>query len=349
METLEETCSQFLKNQQEKGKTANSLENYKTDLDCFLDFCQRFFDSKKKEDLLEDEEKRGIPLAFLDYALMKEYGSCLESKYKDYPNSKRRKLSSLRIFFDYLILTQRASSNLAKIIPNPPKELRPLSPVSLEDLSLLVAHLMHRQKEETYGPNAPNAVKIKKSRLENLSNLICWRDLCLFSLNYYTAIKVSHLGKVRWEEIFWDKENNFASPRILVSYRKRSPISIPFPSTFAKILLVYYEKFSGFMGRPVSSLFFKANFASILGEGMSPRGIELTFQKYKESLGLKCFTPKALCQSAVLYWLQQGKSPELVKDWMGVAPDYDLTLYLEAIEDLTFAPLSFLPLESLCS
>ncbi len=40
-------------------------------------------------------------------------------------------------------------------------------------------------------------------------------------------------------------------------------------------------------------------------------------------------TPKSLRQACIFKWIQQERNTSLIKEWLGLAPSYDLKLYLE--------------------
>ena len=78
----------FLNTLQGKGRSHNTIKNYRTDLLCF----NRYL----------DEEKKGTNLQVFELSHVQSYGGYLEKKYKA-DNSKRRRVQTLRVFFDFLV------------------------------------------------------------------------------------------------------------------------------------------------------------------------------------------------------------------------------------------------------
>jgi len=76
------------------------------------------------------------------------------------------------------------------------------------------------------------------------------------------------------------------------------------------------------------NLLFYANPYRIISGGLSARGIEIIFEDYRNKLMIT-LTPKSLRQACIFKWIQQQKSVNLIKEWLGLAPSYDLKLYLE--------------------
>ena len=98
-----------------------------------------------------------------------------------------------------------------------------------------------------------------------------------------------------------------------------------------------------------NQVFFNSNAYRIISGGISARGLEDIFHKISEALKIN-ITPKSLRQTAALHWLASGHSPSTVKEWLGVAPAYNINLYLLVLEQrpndcAKLSDLSDLPLE----
>ncbi|MBT5092931.1 MAG: site-specific integrase, partial [Halobacteriovoraceae bacterium] len=79
---------QFFGLLRDKGRSPNTLKNYKTDLDCF----NQYLFSKQKN----------LKMDHISLPLIKQYGEFLQTKYSS-DNSRRRRVQALRMFFDYLV------------------------------------------------------------------------------------------------------------------------------------------------------------------------------------------------------------------------------------------------------
>ena len=86
---LEEEQARFLQHLDAQGKSFNTIKNYRTDLNIFKQFL-----AAKGCDFTLNE---------LNELQVQEYDQFLNHKYNS-PNSIRRRVQALRIFFDYLIV-----------------------------------------------------------------------------------------------------------------------------------------------------------------------------------------------------------------------------------------------------
>ncbi len=73
-----------------KGRSINTLKNYRTDLDCF---------NKYLKDVAKNER---LDISGSSILEIQEYGQFLEKKYNS-DNSRRRRVQSLSTLFDYLV------------------------------------------------------------------------------------------------------------------------------------------------------------------------------------------------------------------------------------------------------
>jgi site-specific recombinase XerD len=287
--------SAFLEVLSKQGKSFNTLKNYKTDLSCFNHFLR---------DLNPNLAEFGAPL-------VEEYGAHLENKYNS-NNSRRRRVQTLRAFCDYLILKGILKSNPVKgLIPSPKFHDIP-KPCKLTDIKALWGHL------------------IKESQAEKpLPRLIGKRNQMVFLLIYGGGLKVSDMEFLKNEDIIPGD-----IPRVLVRPLKRDPYSIPLPPVFQSVFASYLKDLMIYKDAhklEFNQLLFNANPYKIISGGLSPRGLEKTFEEFKNKLGIE-ITPKNLRQSCIFKWLHQEHGEDLIKEWMGVAPSYAIKPYLDLME-----------------
>ena len=277
-----------------RGRGINTLKNYRTDLNCFNNY------------LLE--EKKVMTIENFGIAEVENYGAFLERKYRS-DNSKRRRIQALRIFFDYLVGQGHFPSNPVRILSPAPKFLDIPRPVAPKEVVLLWKHLVHQGQ-----------TTLKIHRLASLRNQI------IFLLIYGPALKVSELAKLKREDLFLERK-----PRVLIGPLKRDPYSVPLPPLFRNIFFEYDALLSDAKREAnlsFSEILFNANPFKILSGGLSPRGIEVIFKSWEKKLNIK-LTPKALRQSCIFRWLEQGHSESLIKEWLGLAPAHSLDSYKE--------------------
>ena len=81
----------FCESLQQAGKSFNTVKNYKTDLNIFNQFLIA--------------RKRKLTISEVTTNELKDYQAFLEKKYNS-PNSIRRRIQALRLFFDYLMVNK---------------------------------------------------------------------------------------------------------------------------------------------------------------------------------------------------------------------------------------------------
>jgi integrase/recombinase XerC len=280
------------------GKSANTLKNYKTDLGRFNEF------------LLKTKNKIDISTTQLPEIL--EYGKYLEEKYTS-DNSRRRRVQTLRKFFDFLVEKQIFPTNPVRKIPSSPKFVDIPRPAHLLEIKTLWHHLIDKSKNEN-----------------PLSQLMAIRDQLIMLLVYEAGLKISDIQKLKIEHI-----KGGVNLRVLITPLKRDPYTIPLSDVFLCIFKDYYhllEKFKEKENLVFNEMFFNANSYKILSGGLSTRGIEKIFEEFRKKLILN-ITPKSLRQACIFKWIIEGQSDDQIKEWLAVAPSYSLKAYHENMEN----------------
>jgi site-specific recombinase XerD len=297
---------EFLEQLKVKGKSPNTIKNYKTDLDCFKDFLL-----KKQEGLLLNDF--GIPKVM-------EYGSYLDQKYTS-DNSRRRRVQTVRIFFDYLITKNLFTDNPMRKLPTSPKFLDVPHPTPFKDIRVLWDHLT-----------------LEATKGTDIEKMIALRNKVIIALIYGAGLKVSDLAKLSRKQIHLSDTDM----RVLVTPLKRDPYTVPIPSMFYDLFKDYIEKLSIECKKSkmeFDELLFNANPYRILSGGLSPRGLEIVFEELRKKLSIT-LTPKSLRQSCILKWLQQKQDETNIKEWMGVTPSYSLKTYQDVIFENLFSDIN---------
>ena len=284
----------FFQSLRSKGRSQNTLKNYKTDLDCFNSY------------LLE--KQKNLSIKDFDLSRVKLYGDYLQTKYSS-DNSRRRRVQTLRIFFDYLVEKLYFSSNPVRSLPTSPKFLDKPRPTTFIDLKTLWQCLM----EESHGEDA-------------IASLIAKRNSMLVLFIYGAGLKVSDLHTLKEKDILFADDG---SARVMVNHPKRDPYTIPLPEIFSDVYMSYKRSLEEQKSRSqlaFDDVLFNANAFRIIAGGLSPRGIEMIFEEYRKRLIVEV-TAKSLRQACIFRWLQGDNSDTTIKEWMGVAPSYSLKLY----------------------
>lgn len=292
---------EFLDSLESKGRSDNTIKNYRTDLECFNQYMLRSESSNHINMLGQDD--------------MRDYGDYLCQRYKS-DNSRRRRVQSLRIFFDYLVEENLYTENPVRAIPTSPKFLDIPRPTPFFDIKTLWQHIL----EESHSK-------------EQMSRLTAKRNAVILFLIYGAGLKVSTLSTLKVEHINCPPMGR--SPSVMVIPRKRDPYTVPLPEAFTPLYHDYKTEIDAAKKAAnitFDQVLFNANPYRILSGGLSPRGIELVFEDLRNKLTIT-LTPKSLRQACIFKWLQQGVADETIKEWLGVAPSYQLSLYKNVIQN----------------
>lgn len=284
---------EFVKDLEKKGKSFNTVKNYRNDLNCFLDFLYK----KQENYLLKDFTTHGVL----------EYSAHLDHKYNS-DNSKRRRVQALRLFFDFLVVNKKWPENPIRKIPVSPKKLDMPKPTEYLDIIKFKSHLL---KQRDLG--------------NGLEKLNACRNLIIFYLIYGAGLKVSDITNVKAAHILQGNDGF----RIMIVPNKLEPYTITLPGQFEDFYNDYIEKLKVVKSEfkiNFDDLLYNANAYRILSGGISTRGLELIFKNLSDDIGIKV-TAKSLRQSCILKWINTGTKDSRIKEWMGVKPSYSLKMY----------------------
>ncbi|MBF0363205.1 MAG: site-specific integrase [Oligoflexia bacterium] len=300
----------FFKSLERAQKSVNTIKNYRTDLNCF----NNFLNEKSKDMVVQEFNPTNV----------EEYASYLDGKYPS-SNSRRRRVQTLRIFFDFLLNREVFRENPIKKITPSPKFLDIPRPTSMNHIITLWDHLF------------------KEGQTSDLfQSLLSYRNMVIFLLVYGGGLKVSELSSLKKEHLFLGK-----NPRVMIIPPKRDPYTIPLHPLFTNVHEKYIKLFSRVQKETNSNNFydrfdqefkevlFNANHYRILAGGISPRGLEIIFEELRKKLKIE-LTPKSLRQSCIFKWIHQKLPESQIKEWMGVAPSYSLKTYYELSENHIF-------------
>ncbi len=289
----------FLDQLNAAGKSFNTVKNYKTDLNCYNKYL-----ALKGRDLFITE---------MTHAEVLEYNKFLEDTYNS-PNSIRRRIQALRIFFDTLVHKGLIEHNPLKQAAVAPKRVDKPNPASFKLLIKL------------YELNFANT-KSKKP----LERLTAYRNLVLIELIYGGGLKVSDLEALESKHVFRQQDGAF---RVMITPPKRDPYTVELSANFER----FYTPYVGFLEEQkvkddieFSNFFFNANPYKILAGGLSPRGIEVLFKEFGNKLNDK-ITAKSLRQACIFHWINQAKPDASIKEWIGVQPQYSLKPFHDLIK-----------------
>lgn len=291
--------SSFLTSLENKGKSFNTLKNYKTDLNIF----NKYLIAKGRELILDG----------LTTTEVSEYANFLEKQYSS-PNSIRRRIQALRIFFDFLIEHNIYDQNPVKKMPTHPKVVDLPRPAPFHKIIELQKHLQS-QMESTQGHE----------------QLIYVRNIVLLCLIYDCGLKVSEIEKLSLAHIL-NKKDDY---RILIAPDKREPYTIPM-NEYSKIYIKKYSQLlsdqKSYQNIEFQNFLFNANPFKILSGGLSARGIEIIFKEFSKKLEIN-MTAKNIRQACIFKWLSKDIQQSRIKEWMGVQPQYSLKPYIQLLKE----------------
>ena len=282
----------FLNHLNRKGRSSNTLKNYRTDLECFRRYLQ--------------DNRCGLNLSKLRPGYIESYGEYIQQYYKS-DNSKRRRIQSLRMFFDYLVKRKVYPNNVVRSLPTSPKFVDIPRPPRFRDVERLWQFL--RDECQT---------------AESLKRAIAWRNVVLFFLIYGGGARVSNLARLERQQIRSSK----SSSRLLLIPSKGNPYTVPLPSIFYQVFSYYKKSLKPFRKIVFKELLFNANMRAIVSGGLGARGIEVIFEHWREQLGIDFLTPKSLRQACILNWLGEGVPTTTIKNWLNLSPSYNLGPYV---------------------
>ncbi|MEE2670221.1 MAG: site-specific integrase [Bdellovibrionota bacterium] len=289
----------FLQALEAKGKSANTLKNYRTDLNIFNQYL-----AKKGRELILNE---------LTLAEIKEYDHYLEKKYNS-PNSIRRRVQALRIFFDFLIEKALIDYNPIKKMVVSPKVVDLPNPTTFFKVKELKAYLSS-QIEAANGHE----------------QLLAARNMVLFYLIYGAGLKVSDIEKIKINHVTEAK----GLYRVMIAHEKKDPFTVTLPEEFNPIFEHYLTLLEEGKERDkifFHDLLFNANPFRILKGGLSARGIEIIFKEFSTKLE-HSITARSLRQACIFKWIGAGVPLSRVKEWMGVQPQYSLKPFQVLMKD----------------
>ncbi len=286
----------FFEQLAQKGRSDNTLKNYRTDLQCWNQYLIK--------------EKKNLNMGDINVKQIELYGDYLQVKYNS-DNSRRRRVQALRLFFDFLVERKVMSSNPVRKIPTSPKFLDIPRPTSLIDLKTLWQYLLTEGQSKN-----------------SMTRVLAKRNQVIILLIYSGALKVSDLHNLKKNQIFLP-HNEDEDPRVMVKPDKRDPYTVPLSQVFVPVYQDYLNELAALtkdQSVEFDQVLFNANPYRILAGGLSSRGLEIIFEEWRNQL-MVSITPKSLRQACIIKWLQERQEDGLIKEWMGVAPGYSLKLY----------------------
>ena len=261
---LPQACSDFIRSIAVTTSTLTRLA-YAIDLRTFFHFLQaeRVAFSEKKLTLMTDQDleklTRNDLTAYTEYLTYyyRENNSVPNKAYVNHELSIKRKLCTVRSFYDYLFRNQRISSNVTELVPLPKIHEKPIIRLSREEM-------------ETILDLAQSGEKMTKSQ-QKYQRITAKRDFALLSLFLGTGIRVSECVGMNMNDI--DFENN----AFVVTRKGGNQVVLYFPPEVAEALAEYMDERQDMEALPGHE---EALFLSLQRKRITQRAVQNLVKKY---------------------------------------------------------------------
>lgn len=263
---LPQACSDFLRSIAVSTSSLTRLA-YAIDLNTFFSFLheERIEFSQKPLTLMNDSDleklTRNDIIAYTEYLTYylknAEVGSVPNKVMVNHELSIKRKLCTVRSFYDYLFKNQRISSNVTELVPLPRIHEKPIIRLSKDE--------MMRMLEQAQSGDRLS------SQQQKFQKITARRDYAILSLFLGTGIRVSECVGMNIGDV--DLENN----AFIVTRKGGNQVVLYFPPEVAEALAEYMEERSGIETVPGHE---DALFLSLQRRRITQRAVQNLVKKY---------------------------------------------------------------------
>lgn len=228
---LPQACSDFLRSIAISTSSLTRLA-YAIDLNTFFSFLhdERVGFSQKELYLMNDQDleklSRSDIIAYTEY-LTYYFKSTDKSDTPDrvfvnHELSIKRKLCTIRSFYDYLFKNQRVSANVTELVPLPKIHEKPIIRLSKEEIEKILDQAQSGDR--------------LSARQQQFQKITAKRDFAILSLFLGTGIRVSECIGINISDV--DLENN----AFIVTRKGGNQVVLYFPPEVAEALADYMEE-----------------------------------------------------------------------------------------------------------
>lgn len=265
---LPQACSDFLRGIAVTTGTFTRLA-YAIDLRTFFHFLEieRVAFADKKLTLMNDEDLARVTqsdltayVEYLTYYLKDDGGEDPEAPAKAMVNHElaiKRKLCSIRAFYDFLFQSKRIPSNVTLLVPLPKIHEKPILRLTQEEMTRMLY-----QAETGEGMT---------KHQQNYQKLTAARDYAMLSLFLGTGIRVSECVGMNISDV------DFEQNAFLVTRKGGNQVVLYFPPEVAEALAVYLEQREQIEAMPGHE---DALFLSLQKKRINQRSVQLLVKKY---------------------------------------------------------------------
>ena len=227
---LPQACGDFLR---AIALTTSSLTRlaYAIDLNTFFQFLhqERLFFAQKPIPLLDDSDLEKLTQSdltayteYLTYYLKSDESHSEDRVLVNHDLAIKRKLCSIRSFYDYLFKNQRIGSNITELVPLPKIHEKPILRLSKAEMMKLLS-------------TAQDGADMSKGQ-QRFQRITARRDYAILCLFLGTGMRVSECVGINLRDL--DMENN----AVLVTRKGGNQVVLYFPPETADALGEYLEE-----------------------------------------------------------------------------------------------------------
>ena len=262
---LPQACSDYIRSIAVTTSTLTRLA-YAIDLRTFFHFLQseRVSFADQKLTLLTDQDLEKLTRSdltayteYLTYYLKSDDASVPNKAYVNHELSIKRKLCSIRSFYDYLFKNQRITANVTELVPLPKVHEKPIIRLSKDELARILS-------------TAQSGDQMSKGQ-QKYQKITAKRDFALLSLFLGTGIRVSECVGMNLSDV--DFENN----AFVVTRKGGNQVVLYFSPEVADALAEYVEERTQVETLPGNE---DALFLSLQRKRITQRAVQNLVKKY---------------------------------------------------------------------
>ena len=264
---LPQACGDFLRAIAVTTGTFTRLA-YAIDLNTFFQFLhlERLYYAQKDIVLYDDKDLEHLQqqdltayAEYLTYYLKHddEDPSGQERIYVNHELAIKRKLCSIRSFYDYLFKNQRISSNVTELVPLPKIHEKPILRLTRQEMEKMLA-------------TAQNGSNLSKGQ-QRFQKVTSKRDYAILILFLGTGIRVSECVGINLNDV------NFEENAFLVTRKGGNQVVLYFPPEVAEALADYVEERKKIDAMPGHE---DALFLSLQRKRITQRAVQNLVKKY---------------------------------------------------------------------
>lgn len=264
--SLPQACSDFLRSIAISTSSLTRLA-YAIDLNTFFRFLhdERIAFSQKELKLMDDQDLEKLTrndivayTEYLTYYLKSADDNSVPNKiYINHELAIKRKLCTIRSFYDYLFKNQRIGSNVTELVPLPKIHEKPIIRLSKDEMVRML-------EQAQSGDQLTN-------RQQKYQKITARRDYAMLSLFLGTGIRVSECVGMNIADV--DMENN----AFIVTRKGGNQVVLYFPPEVAEALAYYMQERDEIEALPGHE---DALFLSLQRKRITQRAVQNLVKKY---------------------------------------------------------------------